>query len=61
MTVVYAQRVSWVLQKNLKIKNIKVKSSNTDYIYHAGTKTFNNEIRSNGGRVLNITSLEIII
>ena len=45
-------------KKNLQIKNIsKVKLSKNDYIYHAGTKNINNEIRSNGGRVLNITSV----
>ena len=44
-------------KKNLIIKNInKVKLSKKDYIYHAGTKIFKNEIRTNGGRVLNITS-----
>ena len=44
--------------KNIKIKNInKIKSSEKNIIFHAGTKLFNNEIRSNGGRVLNITSL----
>ena len=31
--------------------------SKNDYIYHAGTKLFNQEIRTNGGRVLNITSV----
>ena len=45
-------------KKNLHIKNInKVKFSKEDYIYHAGTKIINNELRSSGGRVLNITSL----
>jgi phosphoribosylamine--glycine ligase len=45
-------------KKNIKIKNInKIKSSEKSIIFHAGTKLFNNEIRSNGGRVLNITSL----
>ena len=44
--------------KNLKIKNIsKIKLSNKEFIYHAGTKLFNNELRSIGGRVLNITSI----
>ncbi len=45
-------------KKNLQIKNIsKVKLSKSDYIYHAGTKNVHNKIISNGGRVLNITSV----
>ena len=45
-------------KKNLKIKNIdKLKLSKTDFVYHAGTKFSNDQIRSNGGRVLNITSI----
>ena len=43
--------------EKIKIVNIdKIKISKSDYVYHAGTKLFKNEIRSNGGRVLNITS-----
>ena len=45
-------------KKNKKIKNInKIKLSKNDYIYHAGTKFENNQLLSNGGRVLNITSI----
>ena len=45
-------------RKNLRIKNInKFKPSKTNFIYHAGTKLFNNQLRSNGGRVLNFTSI----
>ncbi len=45
-------------KKNLRIKNInKIKLSNKDFIYHAGTKIFDSELRSNGGRILNITSI----
>ena len=45
-------------KKNLKINNIeKIKLSKNDFIYHAGTKIFKNELRSNGGRVLNMTSI----
>lgn len=45
------------IKKNVKINNLsKVKTSKSDYIYHAGTKLVKNQIRSNGGRVLNITS-----
>ena len=44
-------------KKNLLINNInKVKLVKEDFIYHAGTKILNNEIRSNGGRVLNFMS-----
>ena len=45
-------------KKNLLINNLgKIELSKKDYIYHAGTKFYNNEIISNGGRVLNITSV----
>ena len=45
-------------KKDLQIDNIhKVKLSESDYIYHAGTKYVHNQIKSNGGRVLNITSV----
>ena len=45
-------------KKNLLIKNIKkIKSSKTTHIYHAGTKIFNNQLSSNGGRVLNFTTI----
>ena len=45
-------------KKNLKIKNVsKIKLSKKDYIFHAGTKLINNELRSDGGRVLNITRI----
>jgi len=45
-------------KKNIKIKKIdKIKLSKNDYIYHAGTKIWNGEILSNGGRVLNVTSI----
>ena len=44
-------------KKNIKIKNInKIKIFKSDYIYHAGTKLFRDEVVSSGGRVLNITS-----
>ena len=43
---------------NRKIKNFdKIKLSKNDFIYHAGTKLTNGTLFSNGGRVLNITSL----
>ena len=45
-------------KKNVNIKKIdKIKLSKKDYIYHAGTKTINGQILSNGGRVLNVTSI----
>ena len=34
-----------------------MKLSKNDFIYHAGTKLENNQLKSNGGRVLNITSV----
>ena len=44
--------------KNIRIKNIeKIGLSKNDYIYHAGTKFLNGRLVSNGGRVLNITSV----
>ena len=45
-------------KKNLEIKNInKLKLTSSDFIYHAGTKFINGQLKSIGGRVLNITSL----
>ena len=45
-------------KKNSKIENMKkIKLSKKDFIYHAGTKLVNGQLVSNGGRVLNITSL----
>ncbi len=45
-------------KKNLELKNInKIKLSKNDYIYHAGTKFLDKKLLSNGGRVLNVTSL----
>ena len=45
-------------KKNLEIKNInKIKSSKSNFFYHAGTKIINNKVISNGGRVLNMTSV----
>ncbi len=44
-------------KKNKNLKKInKLKLTNRDFIYHAGTKLDNGRILSNGGRVLNITS-----
>ena len=45
-------------KKNKTIKNLdRIKLSKNDFIYHAGTKLENNKLKSNGGRVLNITSV----
>jgi phosphoribosylamine---glycine ligase len=45
-------------KKNLLIKNIdEVKLKENEYIYHAGTKIYENKIYSNGGRVLNFICL----
>ncbi len=45
-------------KKNKNIRNInKLILSKNDFVYHAGTKFKNNKLISNGGRVLNITSV----
>ena len=45
-------------KKNKIIKNIdKLKLSKNHYIYHAGTKYFEGRLVSNGGRVLNFSSI----
>ena len=44
--------------KNSEIKNLsKIESDKNNQIFHAGTYEKNNKIFSNGGRVLNITSV----
>ena len=35
----------------------KIRESKTNFIYHACSKLFDKELRSSGGRVLNITSV----
>ncbi len=45
-------------KKNIKLDKIKkLKLSKNEFIYHAGTKISQNKLLSNGGRILNITSL----
>ena len=44
-------------KKNKKIKDLKnLEKNKKTFIFHAGTKFVSNELFSNGGRVLNITS-----
>ena len=51
------KRLSRKIKNNKIIKNIKkIKLKKNSFIFHAGTKIINNELLSNGGRVLNITS-----
>ena len=38
-------------------KNSKIKNDKNNFIYHAGTKYIKGDLYSNGGRVLNITSI----
>ena len=59
MTVVVASKgYPESYDKLIPISNLKdLKLSNKDYIFHAGTKFEKNEWISNGGRVLNFTSL----
>ena len=45
-------------EKNININNIEnLKLDSNDFIFHAGTKKINNQIVSNGGRVLNFVSI----
>ena len=44
-------------KKNKRIKNLdKLNYEKNSFIFHAGTKLVDNELFSNGGRVLNVTS-----
>ena len=56
MTIVLCAKAIQVCIKNLKLNLDKVKLSKNNYIYHAGTKLLNNELRTCGGRLLNVTS-----
>ncbi len=45
-------------KKLIKINNLtKIKLKKNSFIYHAGTKNINEDIFSNGGRVLNVTTV----
>ena len=45
-------------KKDIKLKNIdNIKLAKSEFIYHAGTKLKNNQLFSNGGRVLNVTAI----
>ena len=45
-------------ENNLPLNNLnKINLKNNEFVYHAGTKTINNEVYSNGGRVLNFVVL----
>ena len=59
MTVVLCSKgYPGIYEKNKTIKNLdRIKLSKNDFIYHAGTKLENDQLKSNGGRVLNITSV----
>jgi len=46
-------------KKNIIINNLeKINNNNNQYIFHAGTKSINEQIFSNGGRVLNFVSID---
>ncbi len=59
MTIVLcAKGYPGTYKKNLVINNIhKLNLSKKDFIYHAGTKIDDNKLTTNGGRVLNVTSI----
>ena len=58
MTVVLCSKGYPVIIKNIKIKNLNNSLIKKNmFIFHAGTKIYKNDYFSNGGRVLNITSV----
>ena len=45
-------------KKNINLNHVnKLRLDTKSYIFHAGTKFFNSQCLSNGGRILNVTSL----
>ena len=59
MTIVFcAKGYPGKYKKNIKIGKInKLRLSNKEFIFHAGTKYLNKKLLSNGGRIFNITIL----
>ena len=56
--VICAKGYPGTYKKNLKLEGLSnIKLKKTDFIYHAGTKILNNELRTIGGRILNVTSV----
>tara|TARA_B100000965_G_scaffold353703_1_gene329753 strand:- start:41 stop:292 length:252 start_codon:yes stop_codon:yes gene_type:complete len=47
-----------IIKKNVEIKNLdNHKEDINNFIFHAGTKIYNNKIQAIGGRVLNFVSI----
>tara|TARA_E500000178_G_scaffold345135_1_gene394525 strand:- start:718 stop:1986 length:1269 start_codon:yes stop_codon:yes gene_type:complete len=59
MTIVFcAKGYPGKYKKNIKIDKInKLRLSNKEFIFHAGTKYLNKKLLSNGGRIFNVTIL----
>ena len=59
MTIVYcAKGYPGKYRSNIKLYNIKkLRLSNKEFIYHAGTKFLNGHLLSNGGRIFSVTVL----
>ena len=59
MTIVYcAKGYPGKYRRNIKLDNIKkLRLSNKEFIYHAGTKFLNGHLLSNGGRIFSVTVL----
>ena len=50
--------IQMITKKNEEIPNLdNVKTSNNEYLYHAGTKKKNNKFYAVGGRVLSLVSI----
>ena len=49
-------------KKNLNLNNLsKIKNEKNRFIFHAGTKIIDGEIKSSGGRILTLPSWEMIL
>ena len=45
-------------KKNIEIKDLeKLKNDENNFVFHAGTKVYDNKVLANGGRVLNFVSI----